>query len=99
MEATPNAPEPLALAVFNAAALVQAAARSTITFVAQLDGQQEVNRPGVRGQGDSEGSRTAALMIDDVANTSSREIGVSNIVMPLSPAHIHGAAARRTVRP
>ena len=83
----------LALALFTAAALAQAAAAATITFVVPLDGQQEVNGSGVPGQGDLDGSGTATLMIDDVTNTISWNIVVNNIVLPLSAAHIHAAPA------
>ena len=83
----------LALAVFTAAALAQAATAATITFVVQLDGQQEVNGSGVPGQGDLDGSGTATLTIDDVTNTISWNIVVNNIVLPLTAAHIHGGPA------
>lgn len=83
----------LALTVFATAALAQAATASTITFVVQLDGQQEVNGSGVPGQGDADGSGTATLMIDDATNTISWSIVVNNIVVPISAAHIHAAPA------
>ena len=83
----------LALALFASAALAQAAAAATITFIVPLDGQQEVNAGGTPGQGDLDGSGTATLVIDDVANTISWNIVVSNIALPLAAAHIHGAPA------
>lgn len=77
----------LALALAATAGIAQAAAAATITFVVQLDGLQEV------GGGDPDGAGTATLMIDDVANSISWNIVVSNITLPPTGAHIHNAAA------
>lgn len=67
----------MALSVsLNAAATIE-------TFVVPLDGHQEINPlTGLPDGGDLDGVGTATLMIDDVANTISWDITVSNILLP-----------------
>ena len=72
------------LAVFG---LATPAGASTVNFIVSLNGAQEV------GGGDPDGSGTAFLSIDDVANTIDWNIIVSDIVLPPNGAHIHNAAA------
>lgn len=80
----------LAFAVLLAA---QNAAAATIVFVVQLDGKQEVDAMGTPGQGDLNGSGTAAFLIDDVNLTITWAIAVNGIDLPLTGAHLHNAAA------
>lgn len=70
------------------------------TFVVPLDGHQEIGAGGVSDAGDLDGTGTATLVIDDVANTIEWEIVVHNIVLPPTGAHIHqaGAGANGPVR-
>lgn len=63
------------------------------TFVVPLDGHQEMDTGGLPDSGDLDGTGTATLVIDDVANTIEWKIVVQNIVLPPSAAHIHQAAA------
>ena len=81
----------LALATLVLAA-AQASWAATLTFVVQLDGQQEVNASGTPGQGDPDGSGTATFLIDDVANTISWNITVQNLDDVIA-AHIHTGVA------
>ncbi len=70
------------------------ASAAIITFVVPLDGNQEIDPlTGNPAGGDPDGFGTATLLIDDVANTISWEITVSNIVTPPSGAHIHQQVA------
>ena len=64
-----------------------------VTFVASMDGHQEINSlTGIPDGGDPDGFGTATLMIDDVANTITWEITVGNILLPPIGAHIHQGA-------
>jgi hypothetical protein len=58
-----------------------------IQFNVPMDGAQEVPGPG-----DPDGSGLAVLIFDDVANTVSWDIEVSDITLPIAGAHIHGPA-------
>ena len=61
-----------------------------VTFVVALDGHQEINMlTGLPDGGDPDGTGTATLMIDNIANSVSWEITVANILVPPIGAHIH----------
>jgi hypothetical protein len=57
-----------------------------IQFNVPMDGAQEVPGPG-----DPDGSGLAVLIFDDVANTVTWDIDVSNITLPIIADHIHQA--------
>ncbi len=66
------------------------ASGATVTFVVPLDGHQEINAlTGLPDGGDPDGTGTATLMIDNIANSISWEITVANILLPPIGAHIH----------
>lgn len=65
-----------------------AAQAALITFTVSLTGAQEVPVPG-----DPDGSGTAVLTFDSLANSVAWEITVADIDLPLTGAHIHNAAA------
>jgi hypothetical protein len=61
-----------------------------VTFVVPLDGHQEISvLTGLPDGGDPDGTGTATLMIDNIANSISWEITVANILLPPIGAHIH----------
>ncbi len=65
-----------------------------VTFVVPLDGQQEISSvTGLPGAGDPDGTGTATLMIDNIANSISWEITVADILLPPIGAHIHQQVA------
>lgn len=77
----------LGIAAFTVLGLAAPADAATVNFIVSLSGAQEV------GAGDPDGSGTAYLAIDNVANTISWNIIVSNITLPPTGAHIHNAPA------
>jgi hypothetical protein len=76
-----------ALALLGALAFAQTAGAAILTFEVVLTGAEEVPGPG-----DPDGSGTATLMIDDVANTISWDITVADIDTVIA-AHIHPGVA------
>lgn len=80
----------LGLIAFSLSPLASAAIS---TFVVPLDGHQEIDAGGLPDAGDLDGTGTATLIIDDVANTIEWEIVVHDIALPPTGAHIHQAAA------
>lgn len=75
------------LALTTMLGLAQTANAAIMHFSVPLSGAQEVV------MGDSDGMGIANLYIDDVALTIDWNITVSDILLPLSGAHIHAAAA------
>ena len=67
----------------------QAANAAIIHFIVPLSGAQEV----LPATGDPDGMGLANLYIDDVGLTIRWDIVVSGILLPLTGAHIHSAAA------
>jgi hypothetical protein len=76
-----------ALALLGALAFAQTAGAAILTFEVVLTGAEEVPGPG-----DPDGSGTATLMIDDVANTISWDITVADIDTVIA-AHIQPGVA------
>lgn len=60
-----------------------------LQFTADLNGYNEVNSSGTPGFGDPDGTGTASLFIDDIANTIDWKITVNGITLPPTGAHIH----------
>jgi len=86
-------PSRFALALLGALVFAQAAGAAILTFEVQLTGAAEVPGPG-----DPDGSGSATLMIDDVANTISWAITVSNLDSVVA-IHIHPGVAGATGAP
>ncbi len=82
----------LALAAVSAFAVAPAQASIDI-YSAALFGANECNAAFVCGLGDPDGWGSATVQINNVTNEVTWSVLANNILMPLSGAHIHFAAA------